>query len=88
MSVSGRLWGACLSIIAMMIMACASEPEATPAPSATADPCPLCNGSADISTHNRSHCRIGYPDAHRRCHCCFGDTPVPVNVPLSQDLRD
>ena len=37
MSASGRLWATCLGIIAMAMMACTSEPEATPTPSATAE---------------------------------------------------
>ena len=37
MFASGRLWATCLGIIAMAMMACTSEPEATPTPSATAE---------------------------------------------------
>ena len=72
MSVSGRLWGACLSIIAMMIMACASEPEATPTPSATATPVPSVGSATSVPTVSSA----------TSTSTAVSATPVPVNVPL------
>ena len=72
MFASGRLWTACLSIIAMMIMACSSEPEATPAPSATATRVPSVGSATSVPTVSSATPVSTVASA----------TPVPFNVPL------
>ena len=73
MLASGRLRGAWLAIIAMMMMmACTFEPEATPRPSATATPVPPVGSVTPVPT-------IGSTAPEP---AAASVTPAPANVPL------
>ena len=73
MFASGRLWATSLAIIAMMmLMACASEPEATPAPSATATRVPSVSSATSVPT-------VG---SATPVSTAVSATPEPVDVPL------
>ena len=68
----GRLWATCLGIIAMMMMACTSEPETTPTPSATSTPVPNVGSATSAPTVSSATPVSTVASA----------TPAPANVPL------